>query len=150
MWIAFDLHEHIAAGCFKDGWSLLIHRMPGSSDKGVFISLHMPENFSHKIDPARPPFLYADDAEIDLGHSITMQLLFSNLGVGDTHYECLDDRVSCRLWHGNLAEGAKGNIVTILSSSNLTFDVFLIPRNTVRINFETTGLREAIKASIGI
>lgn len=81
MWIAFDLHEHIAAGCFKDGWSLLIHRMPGSSDKGVFISLHMPENFSHKIDPARPPFLYADDAEIDLGHSITMQFSFQILAL---------------------------------------------------------------------
>lgn len=150
MWSAFDLHEHIAAGTFKDGWSLLIHRMPGSSDEGVFISLHLPEHQSHNIDPARPPFLYADDVEIDLGHSLTMQIISSGLGVDSKHYECFDDRVSCRIWHGNVAEGAKGNISTIISASSLTLDVFLKPRNMKRTTFDTTGLRESIKMSIGI
>lgn len=150
MWIPIDLYEHVGAMTSHDGWLMVVHRMPGSSYRGVYLSIHKPDNAPYEIDPYRPPYVYADDYDINLGHALGMQLSMPKDILKADAYISLSNRISAVIWHGNPNEGISPVIKAMCAASTIRADVFVKPRGIVSISFSTEGLPDAIYAALGV
>jgi hypothetical protein len=151
MWDAFSLHEHMAAGCGNlDGWFLMLHRMPGSRERHVFLTIHAPEGAQFKLDKARPPYLYAGNIEIDIGNALSLHLTMSEFGLNKPQYEAFDDRVSGVVWHGKPSDGIGVTLPALAKANLIQADVFVHPREIIFIEFDTEGFSKAVSRAFGI
>lgn len=144
MWTVIKLHEQEAAICFEqNGWSMMVHKMPGATNRRFWLSLNTPSDGSFKIDQARPPFFYFGEVEYDSGSALLFQLMPPLLDFD--MYNSADDRISSVIWHGDLTDARCETLSALCRCLQIRADVFLKPRSTISLQFSSAGAADTIR-----
>lgn len=145
MWTSLRMFDCVAAIGSSMGWALMLHRIPEHNNK-LWATINIPENAPYVIDEARPPFLYINETEFDLGPIMLMHLVTYEIGAGAHSYIANQARMSLCIWHGNPREGASPILAALTEAKSIQMDIFVLPRKIINVNFEMQKFDQSLTA----